>query len=58
MGGPPGGGPDMAAFPLNSVKALVRHMGTFHVLGVSPQHNPLSKGRDQTLNLMVPSRIR
>ena len=35
MGGPPGGGPDMAAFPLNSVKALVRHMGTLHVLGVS-----------------------
>ena len=33
-----GVGPVMAAFLLNSVKALVRHMGTFHVLGVSPQH--------------------
>ena len=34
-----GVGPVMAAFLLNSVKALVRHMGTFHVLGVSPQHS-------------------
>ena len=36
---PLGVGPVMAAFLLNSVKALVRHMGTFHVLGVSPQHS-------------------
>lgn len=34
-----GVGPVMAAFLLSSVKALVRHMGTFHVLGVSPQHS-------------------
>lgn len=34
-----GVGPVMAAYLLNSVKALVRHMGTFHVLGVSPQHS-------------------
>ena len=39
-----GVGPVMAAFLLNSVKALVRHMGTFHVLGVSPQHS-FSLGR-------------
>ena len=34
-----GVGPVMAAYLLNSVKALLRHMGTFHVLGVSPQHS-------------------
>lgn len=39
-----GVGPVMAAFLLNSVKALVRHMGTFHVLGVSPQHSFHSVG--------------
>ena len=38
-GGPPGGGASHGGLLLNSVKALVRHMGTFHVLGVSPQHS-------------------